>query len=443
MSLSRWFYSLLLYLLTPLVIARLWLRSLRAPEYRRRIAERFGFGPVLPRASEVLWVHAVSLGEARAAIPIVRALRLGRPTACVLLTTTTPTGARSVQDTFGADPLVSHRYVPYDLPGALRRFLDCTQPQLLIVMETELWPNLMHLCRRRGVAVILANARLSERSVAGYRRFPALTRETLHGFLAIAAQTGADAERFRQLGAPAERLRVIGNIKFDLQLPAGVREEALSLRRELFPHRPVWIAASTHEGEEEAVLAAHAELQRTLPDALLLLVPRHPERFQRVAALCQRMGFVPVTWSSHQPVPTHCSVYLGDTMGRLPLFYAAADAAFVGGSLVTVGGHNPLEPAALGIPVAFGPHCFNFAEITSLLLEANAAQAVRGSADLAATMVRWLQDERLRITQGERGQRVVADNRGALTALMAIIGHAMGVGSPRSVSSSSLPTEGE
>ncbi len=421
MTLSRRLYSVVVYLLVPLVMVRLFLRGLRTPAYRLRLGERFGFGVSLPRSLPVLWVHAVSLGEAQAAVPLVRALRTRYPQVLIAFTTTTPTGAGCVEGAFGADPLVMHQYVPYDLLGAVRRFLDRIHPQWGVVMETELWPNLMHACHKRGMPLLLANARLSERSARGYGRFSALTQETLQCLDAIAAQTEADAERFRKLGTPQERVRVTGNLKFDLQLPASLWEEAAALRRDWCPNRPVWIAASTHEGEEEAVIAAHAALRKTIPNALLLIAPRHPERFSRVAALCRRMGFPAVAWSEHTQVPESCAIYLGDTMGRLPLFYAASDAAFVGGSLVPIGGHNPLEPAALGIPVAFGPHCFHFVEITQLLLEAEAAQTVQDRSALTDTMIRWLQDAHLRDTVGHRGRRVVESHRGALHTLLEML----------------------
>ena len=421
MSWSRRIYSLILYLLVPLVVARLFLRSVRVSGYRQRMGERFGFGLSLPREEQVLWIHAVSVGEVQAALLLVRALRECHPQTRFLLTTMTVTGAECVCTAFGTESAVIHRYVPYDLPNAVHRFLKCTRPQLLIIMETELWPNLIRACRQRGIPVILANARLSERSARRYRRFPTLTREILQDISAIAVQASADAERFKDLGAPSERLRITGNIKFDLCLPAGLREEAATLRSNLYPNRPIWIAASTHEGEEKTILAAHIELRRTLPNALLLLVPRHPERFLRVAALCRRTGFTPVTWSEHCQVPTECAVYLGDTMGRLPLFYATADAAFVGGSLMPVGGHNPLEPAILGIPIAFGPHRFNFSEISQQLLEAGAAQGVKDVSTLATTMIHWLQDANLRHTIGERGRQVVEANRGALAALVEVV----------------------
>ena len=308
MGFSRWVYRVLVYVLTPFVVVRLLWRSIRAAGYRQRMGERFGFVPAIPRHQRVLWVHAVSVGEARAAIPLVRALRTHDPQALIVFTTMTPTGAECVRGAFSADSSVTHAYMPYDLPGAVRRFLDRVHPQLLIIMETELWPTLVHTCQRRRIPVLLANARLSERSARRYGRFPTLTRETLHGLTSIAAQSRVDAERFRQLGAASEHLHVTGNIKFDLQLPASLWEEAAALRRDWCPDRPVWIAASTHEGEEEVVLAAHAALRAILPNALLLLVPRHPERFQRVAALCRRMGFPPVAWSERVQVPEQCAV---------------------------------------------------------------------------------------------------------------------------------------
>ncbi|CAK0774495.1 3-deoxy-D-manno-octulosonic acid transferase [Gammaproteobacteria bacterium] len=421
MSLTRRIYSLLLYLLVPVVMVRLLLRSLRIPDYRRRIGERFGFGSVLQSGIQTIWIHAVSMGEVQAALPLVQALRKNHSWARILLTTTTITGAEHVDATFAVDHAVIHRYAPYDLPSAVDRFLNRVRPQLLIIMETELWPNLLRACRQRKIPVILANARLSIRSMRGYRRFAAFTRETLRDLSVIAAQSRADAERFITLGALPERVQITGNIKFDLYLPGNLWKEALTLRHDLNPKRPIWIAASTHQGEEEIILAVHSELRRTLVDALLVLVPRHPERFARVANLCKDAGFPPVAWSEHRPVPSHHAVYLGDTMGHLPLFYAAADAAFIGGSLVSIGGHNPLEAAAIGIPVVFGPYCFNFVEITQLLMDANAARQVNDAAELVSTLYDWLREPDLRHKMGARGRQVVADNRGALTALLEIV----------------------
>lgn len=414
----RFLYTLILYLLAPLVPLRLIWRGLRAPAYLRRWPERLGFFPALP-TDEVLWVHAVSMGEVQAAVPLIRLLRARYPELPLLVTTMTPTGSRRVRETFNDE--VFHVYVPYDLPGAVRRFLNRTRPRLAVVMETELWPNLFHHCKRRGIPIILANARLSQRSATGYERFATFTREVLGCISAIAAQGQADAERLIVLGADPARVHITGSVKFDVKLPTDLGEQAGALRRDWGSDRLVWIAASTHEGEEEQVLDAFDLLRRRVPRCLLVLVPRHPERFARVAALCARRGYRTVLRSEARPCAPDTDVFVGDSMGELMLFYAAADVAFVGGSLAPVGGHNPLEPAALGLPVLVGPHVFNFEEITRMLREAGALQQVQDAQELAAAVEAYLHDADLRHTNGEKGRRVVENNRGALHKLMEIV----------------------
>ncbi len=434
----RLFYSALLYLLTPLVLLRLAWRGLRAPAYWQRWGERFGYYSRFD-LHDSLWIHAVSVGEVAAAAALVRALHAAQPGATLLITTMTPTGSEQVRRLFGDE--VRHVYTPYDLPGAVRRFIEHARPRLALIMETELWPNLFHACRRRGIPVIVANARLSERSAAGYARVARLTRATLRDVSVIAAQSAADAERFQRLLGLKEAaaffsasaavgrheqsdpplIQVTGSIKFDMHLPASLREQAEVLRRELGVDRPVWIAASTHEGEEELVLDAFTQVRAQLSNALLLLVPRHPERFARVAALCAKRGFPLVARSSRLPCLAETTVFLGDSMGELPLFYAAADLAFIGGSLVPTGGHNPLEAAALGVPLLFGPQMFNFAAISQLLLRENAALPVRDVPALADSVVRLLRDAERRQVLGENARRVVEANRGALQRLMTII----------------------
>lgn len=440
----RYLYTALLYLLTPFVLLRLAWRGLRAPAYWQRWGERFGcYKESDLRAT--IWIHAVSVGEVVAAEPLVRALRIAQPHTPLLITTMTPTGSEQLRRMFGAE--VRHIYVPYDLPVAVRRFLELVQPQLALIMETELWPNLFHGCRTRGIPVIVANARLSERSAGGYARFTRLTRATLRDVSVIAAQSAADAERFQQLlglkGSEsfdtADRwfdqhalnqmtptpliplIQVTGSIKFDMRLPASLREQAEVLRRDLGVARPVWIAASTHEGEEEQVLDAFEQVRAQLSNALLLLVPRHPERFARVAVLCEKRGLSLVLRSSHLPCQRDTAVFLGDSMGELPLFYAAADLAFIGGSLVPTGGHNPLEAAALGVPLLFGPQMFNFAEISQLLLRENAALQVQDTQTLAESVILLLRDAERRNVLGENGRGVVEANRGALERLMKIV----------------------
>lgn len=410
----RGVYTGLLYLALPLALLRLYWRGRRDPDHRRRWAERLGFAPPLPRAG-CLWIHAVSVGEARAALPLIRALRTRYPEIPLLVTTTTLTGSRQVREALGDQ--VEHVYAPYDLPGAVRRFLRRTRPRLAVIMETELWPNLLRRCAAAGVPVLIANARLSERSARGYARIRSLTAAMLQDVASIAAQADADAARFRDLGA--RRVQVIGNLKYDLALPDELPERGRQLRREsLGEKRRIWIGASTHAGEEELLLDAFALVRPRWPELLLLLVPRHPERFDGVAALCRERGFEPVRRSERRSCAPDTAVFLGDSMGELLLFYAAADLAFVGGSLVPTGGHNVLEPALLGLPVAFGPHMFNFTEAGQRLLDAEAAWQTADAAALATVVDRLLADPQLRRAAGQRGRAVVERHRGALRALL-------------------------
>lgn len=413
----RLLYTLLFYLILPGILARLWWRGRKAPDHRLRWRERFGFCAPVPAGC--LWVHAVSLGETRAALPLIRALRERYPSRAILVTTTTPTGSRQVRESLGDS--VHHCYLPYDLPGSVTRFLTRTRPAIGVIMETELWPNLFRYCADAGLPLVIANARLSERSANGYARVVGLIRRTLAGVTLVAARSETDAERFRQLGMAPERVRVTGNIKYDLGLPSGLRTAGGDLRRRLFGDRPVWIAASTHQDEDEQVLDAFAELHRQFPDLLLVLVPRHPERFDRVAALCRERGWRLVRRSEQRPCGTDTDVFLGDSMGELLLLYGAADVAFVGGSLVPTGGHNVLEPALLGLPVVFGPHMFNFTEAGQHLLDARAAWQVDDAAALAETVARLLGDSTLRARAGACGRRAVLANRGALARLFECI----------------------
>lgn len=413
----RALYSILLYLLIPFVCLRLLWRGRRAPAYWQRWGERFSF--TLPKiAPQGIWIHAVSVGEFQAALPLIRALLQHYPELPLLITTTTPTGSARVQDSLAGQ--VTHAYLPYDLPFAMQRFVDAVQPRLLILMETEIWVNLLQVCKQRAIPVMLANARLSARSAAGYQRVSTLIRPALQSLQCIAVQTEAEAARFAQLGAPPSILKVIGSIKFDLELPTDLSQHAQVLRQQ-FGTRKVWIAASTHAGEDEQILAAFQQVRAQLPEVLLILVPRHPERFTEVATLCVRDDPLMKRRSLGEVVDMKTGIYLGDTMGELLLLFAAADVAFVGGSLVPTGGHNLLEPAALGLPVIFGQHVFNFKEISQKLLAAYAAQQVQNSAALATAVLGYLQDEALRINTGLNGKAFVENNRGALQRLLTLI----------------------
>lgn len=410
-------YTLLLRLVLPIVLARLYWRGVKVPAYRRRVGERLVLGQHTPRTG--VWIHAVSVGEVQAAELLIRHLLARQPLQRILVTTTTPTGAARVLDLFG--DAVLHRYTPFDLPSILERFLDQARPRLAIVMETEIWPNTLKVCARRGIPVILANARLSERSARGYAQIAGLIRPTLARFSMIAAQTDADAQRFIALGADPQRVQVTGSIKFDLRQSASLVAQTQEIRRVWGERRTVWVAASTHEGEEGPLLEAHRRVLARIPNALLVLVPRHPERFDRVAALVARQGLSLVRRSRHEVCRDDTTVFLGDTMGELPVFLAAGDAAFIGGSLVPTGGHNPLEAAAAGVPVATGPHTFNFAAMMNLLVSEGAAVRIEDQDTLANLMAEWLANADLRARIGERGRSVVERNRGALGRLIDLI----------------------
>jgi len=422
----RAFYTWLLRLLLPFILLRLAWRGLRNPGYWHRIPERFGF-VAAPDEARLIWIHAVSVGEARAAAPIVKALAEHYPHHSVVITTMTPTGSATVRTLFG--DRVLHCYVPYDYPSAVRRFLDRARPQLALVMETEMWPNLFHACQARGLPLIMANVRMSERSMRGYLRVAGLARATLAQVTSIAAQSQADAERMVRIGADPARVHVTGSIKFELSVSGSTLERADVLRGEWGRGRPVWIAASTHEGEDEAVLAAQRELRKRdrLADTLLVLVPRHPERFAQVAKLAERLGFTIARRSQHAaPLDRSVEVLIGDTMGELQLFLAACDAAFIGGSLVPVGGHNTLEASVVGKPVVFGTHMFNFSEIAAMTLERGAGVQIQSAAELAPAMSDLLGSANRRDALGDAGRRMVEENRGALARTLALIEEVLG-----------------
>ncbi|MEO5702895.1 MAG: lipid IV(A) 3-deoxy-D-manno-octulosonic acid transferase [Gammaproteobacteria bacterium] len=419
----RRLYTALLYLLMPAVLLRLAWRGWQVPAYWRRWPERFGFVPQLTNINtpshDVVWLHAVSVGEVQAAVPIIRALLAQFPDLKIVLTTMTATGSERVRANFGND--VQHYYAPYDLPGSVRRFLQRTRPKLAVIMETELWPNIFHLCHERGVPLVLANARLSEQSASKYRPVRRLLAETLAKISIVAAQTAQDAQRLIALGAIPACVHVTGSIKFDVKITASLREEAAVLRRSWGVERAVWVAASTHEGEEKPVLDAFDAVKKVIPRSLLVLVPRHPERFTRVAVLCQKRGYATVLRSQRIACNAETDVFIGDSMGELPLFYAASDVAFVGGSLVPVGGHNILEPAALGVAIIIGPFMFNFEEITRMMREAGAVCQIQDTSELSTTLIVYLSDANLRYAAGEKGRQLVEQNRGALNALMGMI----------------------
>jgi 3-deoxy-D-manno-octulosonic-acid transferase len=415
---SRFGYTLLYYLLLPLVFVRLLWRARKAPLYRKRWPERLGFFAA-PKQANGLWLHSVSVGETIAAAPLIKQIQRRYPHLPITITTMTPTGSERVEALFGNS--VFHVYVPYDTPGAVRRFLKKVQPRLALIMETELWPNLINHCAQQQIPVLVANARLSARSAKGYGRFSKLTRQMLQQVSWLAAQTQADGERFIELGLEAQSLQVMGNVKFDVQIPSELLSEAQQLRCQWGEERPVWIAASTHEGEDVIVLRAFKTVLERSPEALLVLAPRHPERFLAVGQLCRSEGFDVLVRSELQAASAATQVLLADTMGELMLFYAASDIAFVGGSLVPTGGHNLLEPAALGVPVIAGPHLFNFTEISRLLLAAGGLTTVDGAQQLATQVQRLFDDSAQRVQMGEDARAVVAKHGGAQQRLLTLL----------------------
>jgi len=420
----RLLYLLAVYLAAPLVsVVFLW-RGLRDRSYRDHFSERFGFGAPLP--PQGVWLHAVSVGEVQACAPLVSALFRQYPALPLTVTTFTPTGAARARALFGN--MAQVRYVPFDLPGAVRRFFARVQPRLAVVFETELWPNLYRECGRRRVPLVLASARISARSAGRYRRLGALFRETLSQTAVVAAQGPKDAERFRALGADPASTYVTGNIKFDFELPADIADRGARLRAQYAPDRPLWVAGSTHAGEEQAVLEAQQRVWAGRAGALLVLAPRHPPRFEEVAQALRAAGVRFVRRSeaagvtaAAEPEDAIPAVLLLDTLGELLDFYAAADLAFVGGSLVPVGGHNLLEPAALGVPILTGPNNFNSEEIARLLIARGAAEVVHNATELAARVSALLADPAACARMGAAGRASVDSNRGALAKLLALI----------------------
>jgi 3-deoxy-D-manno-octulosonic-acid transferase len=420
----RILYNLLIYLAAPIAFLAQVMRGLGDPDCRQGRWQRFGLGEGLPDGS--IWVHAVSVGEVQASAPLVRALLQRYPARRLVLTTVTPTGAARARSLFG--DAVALRYLPFDLPGSVRRFFERVKPSIAIIMETELWPNLLAECNRRGIPLLLASARISPRSVRRYRRLASLFGELLSKGIIVAAQSEADAQRFRSIGANPARTHVTGNIKFDIVVDPDVCRQGGSWRETQAGGRPIWVAGSTHEGEERLVLDAHAKVCAEHAAALLVLVPRHPNRFAEVAALLDQRGVSWVSRSSGKAVRPETGVVLGDTMGELMMFYAAADVAFVAGSLVPVGGHNLLEPIAVGASAVTGPHNFNGEEIYRKLVEAGVVMTVADADELSAAVAGLLADAARRRELGECGRRVVEENRGALDRLLALVGLVLGAG---------------
>ena len=417
-------YTFLLYLALPWVLLRVWWRGFSVPGSRRHWRERLGYVAGASGETSPVWLHAVSVGEVRAAAPLIDALLQADPHMSLLVTTTTPTGRETVTRLFGGR--VRQAYLPWDLPCAIRRFLVRVRPVKVIVMETELWPNLFHTLKQRGIPLYLVNARLSDTSLRGYRRVPSLVHKTLACVTGIAAQSETDAERFVEIGAAAQQVIQAGNLKYEINLPSDYEHRLEALRQRYSGREPVWIAASTHPGEERMALAAHEQLLERYPESLLLLVPRHPERAAEVAALCQRAGMAGALYSALEGDGTDqllntSQVVVVDVLGELAYLYGLAGVALIGGSLVPHGGHNPLEALQADCAVITGGHTGNFADIYCQLEAVTAVTRIKTGELLAETIEGLFNDSALRAQQLAAGRQVLNANRGALAQVKALL----------------------
>ncbi|HBC3970656.1 lipid IV(A) 3-deoxy-D-manno-octulosonic acid transferase [Vibrio sp. 2026] len=389
--LVRIIYTLLLALASPLLLFGLYKSKPNKPKFGSRWKEHFGITPKLKSNDKPIWIHAVSVGESIAATPLIKALKEQNPEQSILVTTTTSTGAEQIAK---LGDLVEHRYMPIDFGFAIKGFLKAVQPKQMLIIETELWPNTLHNVHKAGIPITVVNARLSEKSCQNYAKIQRLFNQLHPCLTQVLCQTDSDAERFERLGVEKKKLSVTGSIKFDIQISEQVKQQGQQLRAQLGNDRPIWIAASTHKGEDEQVLDAHRQVLKSHPNALLILVPRHPERFDDVFTLCQQQGFKTVRRTSTHAVETNTQVYLGDTMGEMLTLIGAADICFMGGSLIgdKVGGHNVLEPAALGVPIINGPSFFNFKEIVHEMKQNNLIKIVKNEDELARAIVALIKD---------------------------------------------------
>ena len=416
---TRALYALAWAIALPIALVRLAVRSRKQPGYLHAVDERLGRYSTKAGAP-LIWVHAVSVGETRAAAPVIAALRRAWPGHRILLTHMTPTGRETGESLFGED--VIRAWLPYDVRFAVRRFLAHWRPRFGVILETEVWPRLLEECTRAKVPVVLANARLSERSARRYARWPSLARWAFGNFAVLAAQADADAERFRALGA--RRVVVTGNVKFDIDVPGDAEARGAALRARWGRDRPVWIAGSTRDGEEALLLDAFQSASPA-PGTLLVIVPRHPQRFEEVAALATARGFEVARRSQERPVPATARVVVGDSMGEMPAYYAAGDLVLMGGSFLKYGSQNLIEPCALGRPLILGPSTFNFAEAARGALKAGAAIEAADARDAVRKAMELASDPQRRGTMGEAGKRFVSAHRGAVRRLAEAIGEAV------------------
>jgi len=406
----RYFYSSLFYVAIPFILLRLLWRSIKAPSYRHRWRERFAlYHKRYPQ--NVIWFHAVSVGESEALFPLVKQIQSQHRDSNILITTTTPTGSARVKAVM--QNTVIHVYLPYDIPDAISRFMRCFKPKMAVIMETEVWPNLFMACGKRGIPLYIINARLSEKSSHGYQKIPSLVHLALAQVSLVATQTLDDAKRFISIGADSEKVKTFGNIKFDIKVPQKTIDQGIQIKNDLFSGRFVWLIASTHKDEETIFIDLYQELKKKIPELLLVIVPRHPERFSEVKKLCQQQELALVLRTSKEKVSLDTDIYLADTLGELKMLYASADVAFVGGSMVPSGGHNILEAAAVGVPVMFGPYMTNFKDIALGVLAANAAIQCQDKEALVLNLLLLYKNPSYRATLIENAKTFVIQNQGA------------------------------
>ena len=421
MSLYRLLYSLLWFILSPFVLLRLFWRSRQNPAHRKNWQQRLGLINLEPAPR--IWLHAVSVGETMAAKPLIEALLEQYPKHRLLLSNTTATGSQTAQRLF-ADR-VEHAYCPYDLPFAVSGCVKSAKPELLVIMETEIWPNLIASCHRQNIPVMIANARLSERSTKGYSRLSKLIKPALQQVSSIACRSEQDAEHFKLLGAKPKSVMVTGNIKFDI-LPKTLTTDVPALRQQLKPNAKIWVAASTHQGEDEQILACYQQLKTQHPELILILVPRHPERFESVYQLCANTNYTVQRRSEYASFSADCDIILGDSLGEMAYWYSAADIVFMGGSLAPTGGHNPLEASVYGIPVVSGPAIFNFNDVFDILCDAEIAWVEADQHDLQARILSLLQlTEAERSSIRQRAEQTLSQHRGVTDKLLSQINKLM------------------
>jgi 3-deoxy-D-manno-octulosonic-acid transferase len=418
----RYFYSCLFYLIVPFILLRLLWRSIKAPAYRHRWRERFALYSKSYH-QDVIWFHAVSVGESEALFPLVKQIQEQHPNLNILITTTTPTGSARVKAVM--QDSVIHVYLPYDMPDAVYRFMCCFKPKLAVIMETEIWPNLFFACGKRGIPLYIINARLSEKSSRGYQKIPSLVHLALAQVSLVATQTNDDAKRFISIGADSTKVKTLGNIKFDIKVPDKVIEQGMQIKIDLFSGRFVWLIASTHKDEELIFLNIYQFIKNKIPELLLIIVPRHPERFSEVKKQCEQQQLTVVLRTSKEKVSQVTDVYLADTLGELKMLYASADVAFVGGSMVPSGGHNILEAAAVGVPVMFGPYMSNFKEIARGVLAANAAIQCQDREALILNLLMLYNQPSFRVALAENAKTFVIQNQGATDKICKTLGLAM------------------